>query len=73
MKAGLDDDDLEALEQRQIRDEVRRERETQAERERLKAEAIRLSQVRPRGVIGYDRTRNPVYNDNPRWSTNWVE
>jgi hypothetical protein len=67
----MNEEELEDHEQRQIHEEARREREAQAERERASLAVFR--DAHPRAVIGYDREGRPVYDDDPRRSTNWVD
>lgn len=51
----MDEDDLEAFEQRQVRNDERREREAQAERERVALEA-----VQDEGRVRYDYSGYPI-------------
>lgn len=65
---NMDDDDLEEFEQREILNEQRREQEAREQQERAKLEAWREAQ--PRAIIGHDRAGNPVYDNDPRMTTN---
>ena len=69
--ANMDDEEFERMERRREADDRRRQAE---ERERTQLEAIQAAEADPpSAVIGWRRNGEPVYDDEPRMSTNWVD